>query len=84
MMFTPAMIGQVADWIALAISAAPKIANAVQDAIKFVGALFGAGLIDKATQDALMAHIDDLALAWLKGETPPAWTVEPDPPSPAP
>lgn len=79
MIMTPALIGQIANWIALGISAAPKVEEAVRAAITFINNLFGSGLIDKATQDALMKYVDDTTLAFIKGEPPVAWTVEPDP-----
>jgi hypothetical protein len=83
MVLTPAIIEQVAAWIAALISAAPKVEVAVRDIIAFVKNLFGAGVIDKETQDDLLAYVDKVALAFLKDEPPPAWTVEPDPPTPA-
>lgn len=75
----PALIGQIANWISIAIGAAPKVEQAVRDAIVFIDGLFGAGVIDKATQDKLMAHIDASLLSFIKNTPPPAWTVEPDP-----
>lgn len=75
----PALIAQIAQWITLGISAASDIKKAVQVAVDFIGALFGSGLINAAQQSALMMHVDTTALAFLHGDTPPAWTVEPDP-----
>lgn len=75
----PALIAQIAGWITLSVSAAEKLIPAVQAAIAFIRNLFSAGLIDAATQDKLMAHVDAVTLAFVKGETPPQWTVEPDP-----
>lgn len=79
---SPAIIAQIAGWISALISAAPKVETAVRDIIAFVKNLFGAGLIDKKTQDGLLAYVDQVALAFLKDEPPPAWLVEPDPPTP--
>lgn len=62
-----------------AIAAAPKVLEALAAAKQFVSGLFGAGLIDAATQDKLHAHCDEVAMAFIRGEVPPAWTVEPDP-----
>lgn len=73
------IVSQVAGYIALAISGAPVIQKAVQNAITFIETLFKAGVITKEDQDKLMAHVDDIALATIHGEPPPAWTVEPDP-----
>lgn len=78
-----AIIAQIAAWIQALISAAPKVEVAVRDIIAFVKGLFGAGVIDKKTQDDLLAFVDNVALAFLKNEPPPAWTVEPDPPTAA-
>lgn len=74
----------LATWLPLIFSAATDIPNVVQNWIAFVKALAGAGIITAAEQDKLMGYLDDLLLAWAKGEVPPAWTVEPDPPTPAP
>lgn len=75
----PALIAQIAGWITAAVSAAPKIIAAYNAIRNFIMDLFGAGVITKAQQDALMAHTDATVEAFLKGEPPPAWTVEPDP-----
>lgn len=73
----------LATWLPLIFSAATDIPKVVQNWIAFVKALAGAGIITAAEQDKLMAFLDGLLLSWAKGEIPPAWTVEPDPPTPA-
>lgn len=73
------LITQIANWITAAISAAPKILAAYTAIRNFIMGLFGAGLITKEQQDTLMAHTDAVVEAFIKGEPPPAWTVEPDP-----
>ncbi len=77
-------VALIANWIPVVLAAAQNIPKVVQDWTAFIKNLVGAGVITKADQDALMAYLDDCLLAWAKGEVPPAWTVEPDPPTPAP
>lgn len=72
-------IGTIIAAIEAAIAAAPKVIAAAAAARDFVAGLFGAGAIDKATQDALFNHIEGLAKAVLTGGPSPAWTVEKDP-----
>lgn len=62
-----------------AIAAAPKVAALVVKAKEYIEALFTAGLISKEQQDQLHAHMDAAQAAALSGNTPPHWTVEPDP-----
>jgi hypothetical protein len=63
----------------LAIKLEPKVEAIVIAFKNTISHLFHAGVIDKATQDLLHAHLDAVALAFVNGEPPPAWTVEPDP-----
>lgn len=76
---SPALIGQIANYISLAIGLAPKVEEAVKAAIAFINGLFGSGEITKSQQDELMAHVDAVLLAFVHDTPPPAWTVEPDP-----
>lgn len=63
----------------LAIQEAPHVAELIQKAKDYFSALFGAGLITAAEQDALHARIDTIAEYARKGQIPPGWEVEPDP-----
>jgi hypothetical protein len=61
------------------IASAPQIAQAVSTMKDLIAALFGAKLITKAQQDALMAYCDANQQMALAGIRPAAWQVEPDP-----
>lgn len=65
--------------IQLAIAAAPKAIKLYEDSKAYISALFKAGVISKADQDALHAHVDAIQAAVDAGEVPPSWTVEKDP-----
>lgn len=65
--------------IQLAIAAAPQVVDIVEKAKAFITSLFNAGLISKATQDAIHAHVDAYQAAALAGTPPPEFTVEADP-----
>ena len=62
-----------------AIVNAPKIEGVVVDAKNLIAALFAGKIIDAATQDALMAHVDGFLIAVASDTPPPSWTVQSDP-----
>ena len=78
-MFNPATLLLIAQAISAAVAAAPSVIEVIDKAKAFIESLFSAGLIDKATQDALFAHVDEVCNAALNGTLPPEFTVEPDP-----
>lgn len=61
------------------IAAAPDIAKAYGAVVNFIETLFGSKLITIEQQAELRANVDAAFKALLNGETPPQWTVEPDP-----
>lgn len=65
--------------IQAAVSAAPQVVAIAKSAKDFVTSLFSAGLISKEVQDAIHAHVDAICDAAIAGDTPPEFTVEPDP-----
>lgn len=73
---SPTEILSLVALLSAAIQKAPAIINNVRE---FTSALFGKGLIDKATQDKLRAWVDARCEAALKGEVGPEWAVEADP-----
>jgi len=76
---SPAQISVILGIITQVIASAPQIAQAVSQMKELVSALFGAKLITKGQQDALMAYCDANQQLALAGIRPAAWTVEPDP-----
>ena len=58
------------------IAIAPDVEAAVAAATQFIKSLTGT-TIDVATQNAMFAHVYDVANAILVGEVPPAWQVQP-------
>lgn len=73
------LVNKIIEGIQMAINAAPKAVQLYEAAKTYISALFKAGVIDKATQDDLHAHVDAIQAAVDAGEVPPAWQVEPDP-----
>lgn len=73
------VISSLMSAIQLAIAAAPKVVKLYEDAKTFISALFSAGVISKADQDAMHAHVDLIQAAVDAGTIPPSWTVETDP-----
>jgi predicted RNA-binding protein associated with RNAse of E/G family len=61
------------------IAIAPDVQRFILESKEFISALFGSGLITKAQQDRVHAHVDLLAAAVSGGQIPPEFTVEPDP-----
>jgi len=49
---------------------------------EFITGLFQKGLISADTQNAVHAHVDEIIVAVVTGEVPPAWQEEPDPVDP--
>ena len=76
---TPAAISLWLGIITQVIANAPQIAQAVATMKDAIGAMFGAKLITKAQQDALLAYCDANQQMALAGIRPAAWQVEPDP-----
>jgi hypothetical protein len=74
-----AAIPLIIQGVQLAIAAAPQVEAIAKSAKDFFSSLFSAGLISKATQDALHAHVDACQAAALSGTVPPEFTVEADP-----
>ena len=79
----PAWLQTAITLIKSAIKYAPQVEGAVVAAKNFIAALFAGKVIDAATQDALMKHVDAFLVAVASDTPPPAWTVEADPPAPA-
>jgi hypothetical protein len=73
------VVSSIVSAIQLAIAAAPQVASIVSDFKNLIAGLFGAGAIDAATQDALMAHVDAVAAAVAAGTEPPEFQVQPNP-----
>jgi len=73
------LVSTIMSGIQLALAAAPKAIKLYEDSKAYISALFSAGLIDKATQNDLHAHVDAVQKAVEAGEVPPAWQVEADP-----
>jgi argininosuccinate lyase len=73
------IVSSIVSAIQLAIAAAPKAVALYEDSKAYISALFKAGVISKADQDALHAHVDAIQAAVEAGEVPPSWSVEPDP-----
>ncbi len=74
------------DIVSTVVSVIQAIVKYAPDALKaytavkdFIKGLFGAGVITKAEQDKLFAYVDGILAAHTAGQTPPQWTVEPDP-----
>jgi hypothetical protein len=65
--------------IQAAIAAAPRVIEVVQKGKEFIASLTSAGVITAEQQNALDARVDTIAAAFANGQTPPAWSVEPDP-----
>jgi len=73
---------QIAALVSIAeavITAAPDIEKAVGAVKDFITNLVSAGVITADQQTALHAHVDSVAAAVASGQTPPEFTVEPDP-----
>jgi hypothetical protein len=75
----PATIALIIQAVEAAIKAAPQVEAVAVKGKEWVTSLFEAGLISKATQDAIHSHVDAIRDAFLTGSIPPQWTVEPDP-----
>lgn len=78
-MLNPATILLIVQGIQAAIQAAPMVVGIVNSAKAYIASLFEAGLISKAQQDAIHAHVDAIAASAASGQTPPEFTVEADP-----
>lgn len=65
--------------IQAAIVAAPKVAEIVKAGKDMIAALFIAGKISKAQQDALMLWADGVTAMANAGIVPPGWEVRPNP-----
>jgi hypothetical protein len=75
----PADLLALVSIIQSAIAAAPQLVSLVTSAKAFIAELFGAGVITKAQQDQLHAHVDAICSAVLTGKEPPEFQVEADP-----
>ena len=73
------VVSSVVSAIQLVIAAAPQIGTLVADTKTWISALFGGGVIDAATQNALMAHVDGIAAAVASGTVPPEFQVQSNP-----
>ena len=65
--------------IQAALAAAPGVIDVAVKAKALITALFTAGLITKAQQDATHANIDSYQAIWEAGVVPDGWEVRPDP-----
>ena len=71
--------GLVLSGIQAALAASPAVANLVIQAKDWITALFSAGVITRAQQDALHGVCDAHQAAVLAGQRPDALVVDPDP-----
>jgi hypothetical protein len=78
-MLNPAEIMLIVQGIQAAISAAKEVGPIIEAAKNWITTLFEKGLISKATQDLVHAHVDAWAASVASGTTPPEFTVEADP-----
>ncbi|HVX56977.1 MAG TPA: hypothetical protein VHA37_04545 [Candidatus Saccharimonadales bacterium] len=78
-MLNPATILLLVQGIQAAIAAEPQVAALAVEAKNFIAGLFYKGLISKATQDAIHAHVDAICAAAQAGQEGPEFTIEPDP-----
>lgn len=76
---SPATILLLIQGIEAAIAAAPKAMDVITKAKDFITAMFTAGAISKAQQDALHLRIDSMQALALAGVIPDHWQVQPDP-----
>lgn len=76
---SPATILLIIQFVQAGIAAAPEIEAEAVRAKQFFTELFGKGLISKAQQDAVHAHIDALEVAVKANAVPPEFVVEADP-----
>jgi hypothetical protein len=74
-----AAIGLIVQGIEAAVSAAPTVMAVAQKAKDFISALATAGLISKAQQDAIHAHVDVVQQMAQAGIIPSHWQVQADP-----
>jgi len=72
------IVSSIVSAIQLAVAAAPAVEDVIGKTKAWISSLFGAGVIDAATQNALHAHVDAIAAAALAGNEPPEFKVEPD------
>ena len=75
----PSTLALIMQGLQAAITAAPAVTELVTKAKDFISTLFSKGLISKAQQDALHAHVDSVAAMAKEGIIPPHWQVEADP-----
>jgi hypothetical protein len=61
------------------VASAPKSLEAIKACRDFLAAMFKAGLVDRATQDALMLWMDGREALLSIGIIPDGWEVRPDP-----
>ena len=72
----PALLPLIIAAVQTAIQEAPNVVQIVKEAKDTFQALFSAGLITKATQDACNAHVEACVDAANAGTLPPEFYVE--------
>lgn len=75
----PAIVITIIGLIQAAIKWAPTAIEVVKRAKETIDMLFTSKMITAEQQDRLHAHVDAICEAVESGETPPEFTVEPDP-----
>lgn len=75
----PAAVALAIQAFTALMAAAPQVAAILEQAKNFFTGLFAAGLITKAQQDAVHAHLDSVWAMLQSGITLDHWKVEPDP-----
>lgn len=76
---SPATILLLVEAFQAAIAAAPQVVALAKQAKDFFVTLFSNGLITKAEQDAVHAHMDQWVTCLTSGTVPLEFTVEADP-----
>jgi hypothetical protein len=67
-----------------AIAAAPGVVEVVEKGKDFLVSVFSAADVPKETQDRVFNHVEEVTAAFLAGNVPPEFTVEPDTTEPTP
>ena len=76
---SPATLALIVQGIQVAIQAAPEVEAVALKGKELITELFTAKKISIEQQAAVHAHVDAVAAAVASGQTPPEFTVEPDP-----
>lgn len=76
---SPAEIAILIQGIQAALLAAPGVIDVANKAKALMESLFSAKAITAEQQNAVMAHVDAVALLASQGIVPKSWVVQPDP-----